>query len=126
MEIKFKLWSYVTKSMSPVIGIVDMCYHDWDKKIDTLGKKNVEILQFTGLIDRNDREIYVGDIVKQEIKGRLVLCEIVFDENRAKFGGEAYVDFKVPDEIKISIRQSDDRPEIMGNKFENPELLEKK
>lgn len=67
--------------------------------------------QYTGLKDENEREIYEGDIVKHAIWGDVY--EIMFED------GGFYVlssyDFQTINEYPL---------EVIGNVFENPELLE--
>ena len=77
---------------------------------DTIG-------QFTGLKDRNNREIYEGDIIRS------------FVPNRDEYG--AIIDYN--DEITVfrDVRTAPEQfvfltePQIIGNIYENPELMEK-
>jgi uncharacterized phage protein (TIGR01671 family) len=71
-EIKFKVWDNETKTMQRVGAI------DWDSEFkvitcntptdklymcDMCGNKDFVLLQFTGLLDKNGKEIYEGDII---------------------------------------------------------------
>ena len=77
------------------------------------------LMQFTGLHDKNGKEIYEGDIVK--IVGRIKEPQIVgWDVEQGRFcfvyeTGEPMRDFHIRTEVP--------RFEIIGNIYENPELL---
>ena len=76
------------------------------------GIKHFELEQYTGLKDKNDKEIWVGDIVK---------C---WDEDY----GEVYFD-TISLQYRVKFSDGDDEdlvsaePEVIGNIHENPELL---
>ncbi|OHY53204.1 YopX family protein [Lacticaseibacillus paracasei] len=73
-----------------------------------------ELMQYTGLKDNNGREIYEGDIVKNEY-GKAM--DIQYDPRSAAFGvGDYYFG-------TIGYGKT---LEVIGNIFENPELLEGK
>lgn len=71
-----------------------------------------EIMQFTGLLDKNGKEIYEGDI--------LMADEYVVE---IKFKGGQFVGFNE----KLNPQETQNRNwlqwEIIGNIYENPELL---
>ncbi|NCC70620.1 hypothetical protein EOM09_03485 [bacterium] len=71
--------------------------------------------QYTGLKDKNEKEIYDGDIVKTEtVEG---IGRIIYRDDFASF----VVDFESGcwDSMEVIM-------EIIGNIYENPELLERK
>lgn len=80
-----------------------------------LGQVNNPILmQFTGLKDKNGKEIYEGDIFQDEEDGS---CEFVEWDN--EFGGWSTQAWYSVGEFA----QAAERLEVIGNIYENPELL---
>jgi hypothetical protein len=76
------------------------------------------IQQFTGLLDKNGKEIYEGDIVKYDLAvtdfPKLSVSQIVFDDGKfklSKYSADGYMWSKM---------------EILGNIYENIELLNRK
>lgn len=119
-EIKFRAYSSHNHEMYPVSDIEwDIDGRIWVTADD--GKNGIELIDeeahlmpYTGLHDKNGREIYEGDIVKNEY-GKVM--EVQYDPRSAAFGvGDYY--FGTIGSGKIL--------EVIGNIFENPELLEGK
>lgn len=78
--------------------------------------------QYTGLKDKNKKEIYEGDIVK--FKNRITNDEDIFTvrycEERASF----VLSNKSYNELTINIKGRILFVEVIGNIYDNPELLE--
>ncbi|MFD1484667.1 YopX family protein [Lacticaseibacillus baoqingensis] len=123
-EIKFRVWDKDSEWMDNVVRLEA----DDSGHIDTAEGygdvyHNFVLMQYTGLRDKNGREIYEGDIVKLH---QVVLSPddtIGWVEYTAQYGYSIRFG-------KRRCRQSDwatdegAKYEVIGNIFENPELLE--
>jgi len=114
-NIKFRVFSKKVKGMvflEHAVYIVDDKIHP---------KNNYVLMQYTGVKDKNGIEIYEGDIVKITID-RSIFCDdiakICFKHGCFKL---CSVDFE--DESSEHIKYSG-YTEVIGNMYENPELLE--
>lgn len=82
------------------------------------------LMQTTGLKDKNGNEIFEGDVVKYEVGRDTYTEEVAYDKNFAGFGvkdAKANVVFtfgELAEDIGIISL------EVVGNIYENPELLE--
>jgi uncharacterized phage protein (TIGR01671 family) len=72
--------------------------------------------QYTGLKDKNEKEIYEGDIISY-FGGGIGL--VYYDEGKAAFYIEWFKQGKYTD-MECIIKYA----EVIGNRWENPELLE--
>lgn len=77
--------------------------------------EDYELIRFTGLLDKNGKEIYEGDIFGSQIL-RCVVTRMENGEYRLVFKN------KTIDSISILDRKIAES-EVIGNRFENPELL---
>jgi len=138
--IKFRAWDYqdekmitsyddLTTSMHgtepmpliPLTGGVVIPY--WEKrKMD--GQSHYELMQFTGLHDKNGVEIYEGDIVN--LKKWFLDKNLDNDKKETGvirwWGAEYILRFGDGEQERVPISEQDTF-EVIGNVFENPELL---
>lgn len=126
-EIKFRAWDLTSKKFDANIYIH---LDGWimDTEIDD-GRDDLILMQYTGLVDKNGKEIYEGDILKYYK---------IFDFNK-KYEEKRIFEVKYmalhncgdcteDSGIGFNFYLLEDRLEyieIIGNRFENPELLEK-
>lgn len=104
-EIKFRAWDRQVKSMSA---------SDWDmNKWEHYDPGRYITMQFTGLTDKNGKEIYEGDVCKWVGEGNVVFDDNIFgvqwDERRGGWFPLLPIDYQ--------------NTEVIGNIYENPDLI---
>lgn len=105
-KIKFRFWNKKDNAM-----IQASEYFDSSEFNDDL----ILPMQFTGLLDKNGKEIYDGDIFSQ---GEMVAGIMIFHEGCFK------VDSWSKSQMPTCVNQDRARHwEVIGNKFEHKELL---
>lgn len=75
--------------------------------------------QYIGLKDKNDKEIYEGDIVKIDCPTMKMQGKIFYFEDGADFRIYDYVE-----DIEETLWYLQEEYEVIGNIYDNPELLE--
>lgn len=134
-EIKFRAWDKEQNCMlsSKATGLIihfDGTVNAYDSEGTLIGTEfinELEVMQYTGLKDKYGKDIYEGDLCKS-YNG--YIQEVVWRDNswmykmkvNKKYQGEAYVEIVYSSMGDTSHRNFGD--EIIGNIYENPELLE--
>lgn len=115
--LKFRAWDETKRGMIEQLGKLavtfkgDIVYLDKDCERECFKRNELKLMQYTGLKDKNGKEIYEGDIVKLETEDKIT--EIIWDDNfcfKDVFGPDYFVNMHY-DCV------------IIGNIYKNPELL---
>lgn len=129
-EIKFRAWDKKLKEMVGVgfhvIGEYTMfdiieqhCYETKEDGTTLERLTDIEITQYVGRKDKNEVDIYEGDIIQVESHGiklskfRVYWCEYSLAFKKIRDDGETFA----LDSYQMSLT-------VIGNIYENPELLE--
>lgn len=144
--LKFRAWDKKRKRYAKVIQTTNQGWKGYrDKTYITNGIMRFSkwvlsrfvIEQYTGLKDKNGKEIYEGDIVKAKIQGFWetgpnTICEgkatwnleVVYDEIRYMDVFHILGSKNAPDRIYYLFDKELSELEVIGNIHENPELME--
>lgn len=128
-DVKFKGWDSVNEVMLPVESINFregyVSLNEGDNSLtDTL--EMIELIQYTGLKDKNGKEVYEGDIIESPL-WEAEPYEIVFKDYAFKardirkkimYGSDLF--FDIDDLLSGCVGETF---EVIGNIYENPELL---
>lgn len=126
---KFRAWMKSLKWMCDVTNIsfdsklVDICQQGDTERCTEISVEfdEIELMQSTGLFDRNGKEVFIGDIVKCT---RGCYHEVYLEK---EYGG-TFIGGMPAIYLKglLSGYAWTGTEEIIGNIYENPELLEEK
>ena len=85
----------------------------------------IVLMQSTGLKDKNDKEIFEGDILACETDNEVINLNVFWDEEHALFMFESKK-YNEQEPLAELVENNTYPFEIIGNIYENPELLEDK
>ena len=125
-EFKFRFWNRIAQRFQPaskyaIDGKGDLVAYDYEmgayNDAVPFSKTCIVAQQYTGLKDKNDKEIYEGDIVKatsDQYKNENFVGKVIFDEG-------CFLTWINKNDIR-GIWSGEDI-EVVGNMYETPELL---
>jgi len=108
-KIKFRLWD--NKKMQDSFEL--------DNEFDCISGfiGDGELMQFTGLLDKNGKEIFENDIVKVSNDSFMEIGKIIFSEDSGRFG------WLSSDGYFYGLQTNDECNEVIGNIHEHKHLL---
>lgn len=122
-EIKFRAWDSVQEVMLPVENIDfrnDLITLNEDDNSLTDTFEMITLMQYTGMKDKNGKEIYEGDIV-----GSLHMrAEVIFEDGSFRFKWLDKITKRVRKYNEPMFKNTNIVFEVIGNIYENKELLE--
>lgn len=112
-EIKFRAWDNGTMNYSPETYVNDT--DSINAAILNYVNADTPLMQYTGLKDKNGVEIYEGDILSDNKRRRVISWDSIsarFLSRSTGFG-----------ENKLGMTATASRSRVVGNIYENKELL---
>lgn len=130
---KYRAWMKSLKWMCDVTNIsfdskfVDICQQGDTERYTEMSVEfdEVKLMQSTVLKDKNCREIFEGDILAFETDDEVIKVNVFWDEEHALFMFESKK-YNEQEPLAELVENNTYPFEIIGNIYENPELLEDK
>jgi uncharacterized phage protein (TIGR01671 family) len=112
-EIKFRAWDKQKKKFDYDVMILrgEACYIDSFDSLEFYKEGRMILMQYTGLKDKNGKEIYEGDIVYHRPIGGI------------KSGAKGEVSIHPTQGVKVGNWPINFDYEVIGNIYEHPNLL---
>ena len=130
---KFRAWMKSLKWMCDVTNIsfdskfVDICQQGDTERYTEMSVEfdEITLMQSTGLFDKNGKEIFEGDILACKTDDEVINLNVFWDEEHALFMFESKK-YNEQEPLAELVENNTYPFEIIGNVYENPELLEDK
>ena len=115
-EIKFRAWDKINKDMFNVESINFQERRVYKDTVSYRNFEDIDLMQCTGLKDKNNKEIYEGNIIF--LHGRKY--KVIFKTEGARFIlKDEFFEMDIP-----FTNNNNERMEIIGNIYESSELME--
>jgi len=117
--IKFRAWQIPLKRMRKLTELFIGSDH-MEIGVAASGKSTIlyqgeyELMQFTGLLDKTGKEIYEGDLVRDTDNGL---------EFEVRNNGISFYAFIPSQSLALDLVKGETCYEVIGNIYENPEML---
>jgi uncharacterized phage protein (TIGR01671 family) len=125
-EIKFRAWDKKNKIMTynPIncinfngqLLLNDGQYHD-------IEKTDYVLMQFTGLLDKNGKEIFVSDVIKIKCNGDIIIGDVFYNQARCCYMIKHPAGYNGSFGLYALTIEICDEFNIIGNIYQNPELV---
>ena len=123
-EIKFRV--YISKyKILDTPDIINFNTQEVKYDSDYYSLDDIELMQYTGIKDKNGKEIYEGDILRYSFpydRRLRHISPVSYLDTQASFG----IKDIYGNEIPLYRITANNYFEVVGNIYENPELLEEK
>ena len=121
-EIKFRAWEKDLGMVDIPLGVLSQQVCEPITLNEALVPFHGVLMQYTGLKDKNGKEIYEGDIIRfQRITQGETILAVKWDEETGFFPFTECSYPRIGYECGRGIEE--DTVEVIGNIYENPELL---
>ena len=118
--IKFRAWDVLARKMIRELLLISYVrneiigkYENGSNSIPLKIREEAILMQSTGLVDKHGQEIFEGDVLRGD-DGEIFFNEVRFDEKTAKWMRNT--DIELWENVELL--------EIIGNVYQNPELVE--
>lgn len=112
-EIKFRAWDKSNKEMNNIESINFQERRVYKDIVSYRKFNDIELMEYTGLKDMKGKEIYEGDILFESSSEEYF--KVVFENGSFRAEADGY---------SLDLEDYDDICEVVGNIYENPELME--